>query len=212
MDVLYQLGDLTVSRLTEPAEKVSLIALFREVSREKGWESGSELEGYSESAIFLALLAGGTLAGGIELRRLDFRSWLPIYGIWPELALTPATAPAELVVLALTPEFRGEPRNLWTLCTEMWRLSRAEGFEHLYMEVPVANYRIYQRLGWSLKICGPTRQHWGESCYPCLVNVAAVEQAILAKVGSVPSLEFVVNQARRPTGSSTPSFVTDSCL
>ena len=197
MEVLYRHGCVSVCQLTELSEKSALLALFRQVAEELHWEARNEICRVHDLSYFYTAHLDGHLAGGIEIRQPDSAGFLPIHSTWPEIAESAIESPANVVVLAIAQRFRNTPQLLWTLCTEVWRSCGQLGVKNLLMEVPVQNYRIYQRLGWALEIIGAERDHWSEPCYPCRINIDVLEQSIVAKVEKAPSLRHITDQAYR---------------
>jgi len=197
MDVLFTGGSICICRLVEPADQTSLIRAFQEVALEQEWEIGTELSEPNRSSLYFAAYCAGQLAGGIEIRKPDSTGFLPVYSTWPEISERAIDSPAHVVILAITRKFRNQPRLLWTLCTEVWRSCRLLGIKNLLMEVPVANYRVYCRFGWSLEIVGAERCHWGEMCLPCRIDIDVLEQSVLTKVEQAPSLRHITDQAYR---------------
>lgn len=197
MRLLYEGSESAVFLLEGTDERRQLRQLFGGVADELGWQPGTDFDGPCDLSHYLAIYCEGHLAGGIELRELDAVLHLPACATWPELRGEIGSYQAELIVLALTSEFRGKRQALWTLCTEMWRYCKTRGFEQLILVVPTPNLRVYNRLGWSLEVSGPERLHWGEPCLPCRLNVATVEAAMQSKARIAPSLRPLIDQAFR---------------
>lgn len=171
-------------------------ALFERVAAEMGWrrEPASPRRG---APYVFASYVGDRLAGAIEVRLPGASGRLPILDTWPELRLDRFDPHAELVLLALHPDFRGSAACLWTLCVEMWKHCRNIGLRTLLMEVPPRNVRIYRRLGWPVEVIGSERLHWGEPCFPCSLCLDAVAAAVLEKADRLPELHFIRKQALR---------------
>ncbi len=197
MEAPFTNGGIAVGVIGTRDEREALRAVFGEVAAEQGWTPGDDLCGSAEGSLLLGAWIDGRLAGGVELRVPDEHGNLPIFATWRELDHAGPPSPAELVLLALAPEFRGTPRLLWTLCAEMWRHCAKAGITDVLAAVPPRNQRLYARLGWCPEPVGPARDHWGEPCLPCRVGIAKVAEAVAAKVRAAPSLAFVTEQAHR---------------
>ncbi len=197
MDVAPAASGVSARLIGRDDEREALRAAFAEVADERGWTPGGDLGGGSDASILVGAFLDGRLAGGVELRLPDGNGRLPIFGTWPELADAMLGSPAELVLLALLPGFRATPGLLWTLCAEAWRHCARSGITDLLAAVPPRNLRLYARLGWCPEPAGPERGHWGEPCLPCRIGVAAVAEAVAAKVRAAPSLAFVLERAYR---------------
>jgi hypothetical protein len=195
--LLFEQGLIGISSVTEAHEREALLCLFHRVAHEKGWRPGEDVGRETAHSWFIAAELNGGLVGGIEVRQRDEAGTLPIYCTWPELIPAVTLPTAELVLLALTPNARGNRTLLWMLCVEMWRECLALGLKQLLVAVPLPNYRVYRRLGWDLEIVGPERFHWGEPCLPCLMDLSATGVAVLALAGRDASLHFVADQALR---------------
>lgn len=164
-------GRISVGIADSGADRETVRALFRSVAAEKGWAPGGDLgEPEGESAI-VAALCDGLLAGGVEVRMPDLDGHLSVVATWPELAGLRCPRPAELVLIAVAPEFRAVPGLLWALCAETWRACDRRGVSDLLTAVPPRNLPLYRRLGWCPEIVGPERPHWGEPCLPCRIGI-----------------------------------------
>jgi hypothetical protein len=169
-------GRISVGLAGSEAGRAAVRALFRSVAAEKGWAPGGDLlEAGGESTIVAAFF-DGHLAGGAEVRKPDHWGWLPLEATWPELSELACPSPAELVLIALAPEFRAAPELLWALCAETWRACARSGIADLFAAVPPRNLPIYRRLGWCPETVGPERSHWGEPCVPCRIGIEAARE------------------------------------
>lgn len=194
---MIRCGDEVFARLLASQIEIDEAqALFERVSLEMEWRR----EPASPSAVapyVFASYVGDRIAGAIEVRPPGASGRLPILDTWPELRLDRFDRHAELVLLAVAPDFRGSTACLWALCVEMWRHCRNIGLQTLLMEVPPRNVRIYRRLGWPLEVIGPDRLHWGEPCFPCSLCLDAVAASVLEKADRLPELRFIRKQALR---------------
>lgn len=188
---------IAVAPVASEPDRRAVRKLFRSVAREHGWSPGSDLEGQAESMRYVAATCEGRLVGGVALRRSDERGHLPINGTWPELAELPLPTTAELVLIALAPDYRATPGLLWALCAEAWRVCAREGVTDLLAAVPPRNLPLYRRLGWCPEAVGPEREHWGEPCLPCRIGIAGVAEEFARRAARSPGHALAVRVARR---------------
>jgi hypothetical protein len=137
----------------------------------------------------LALSRDGILVGGLQLILGDLDRNLPLGLVWPDLPLSGRQDAAEVALLALSKDARGLFGQLWPLCPlclSLWRVCRARGILDLWAAVPPRNLPLYRRMGWPLRIVGPLRPHWGEECYPCLLNMDEAEWLVRERARTSP--------------------------
>jgi hypothetical protein len=197
VNTLYRTDEGFVVTLLETFEEQQLLlTLFDTVAKEKGWDTGTVLADCQPNSLYFALFFNDTLIGGIQVIKPN-EAPLPIFGVWPELIKSDSTV-GEFALLALKKEYRGNVRALWALCIEMWKYCPTVGITNLLVEVPVLRYQIYQRFGWSLEKIGVAKNHWGEKCYPCLLNIEKTGQSVSAMAAKAPLfLGFILKQAGR---------------
>lgn len=198
MSVLFAHGGFEIHLLDGACERAVLMDQFRVIACEQGWHVLDDLRADVPNAMAIAAVREGKVIGGIELQRADESGFLPICSVWPELrfSITPRTA--ELVLLAIERPRRGRIDLLWMLTTEMWRQCLRLSIRELLIEVPTQNLRVYRRIGWPLTVIGGVREHWGEECYACSLDLCAVRDVALEKLRKVPDLAFIEHQAFRP--------------
>lgn len=63
----------------------------------------------------------------------------------------------------------------------------------IWLEATPAKLKVYRRLGWPLCVRGDLREHWGEPCALCSLDVAEAE----AGVRSHPYWQEIVALADR---------------
>lgn len=198
MQALLQPEEAVCVVLLETAEEINLLLqLFEKIASEQGWRAGKELRTYGASAIYFGLQRGDRLIGGLELIVGGGAAGLPCQKVWPELSLKGREDVADIALLALDQEHRGQRRLFWLLCVEMWRFCQARGITELWAEVTPANLKLYQRLGWPLQIAGPLRFHWGEECYPCRMSVEEAALAIQEKATRSKIYQQILERAFR---------------
>jgi hypothetical protein len=223
MRTLFQANEQTrVALLESDAEKEALLTLFEAIAKEQGWQPGQELRAYPQSAIYFALMIGEQPIGGLQLivgqrsgkerspKASSRQQPLPFLTVWPELvseAKTPKhSGIADIALLALRSEYRGQRDLFWLLCIEMWRYCTQHSIQTLWVEVTPAKLQLYRRLGWPLQIAGPLRLHWGEECYPCWMSAESVAQAVADKATRSPHYQHLLDQAYRkePVNGQAP--------
>ena len=84
-------------------------------------------------------------------------------------------------LLAVTPAYRGNVLAPWLLIAEAWRYGKEQNLLKVWGEVPVANLPAYNRIGWPWKKIGPARLHWGEPCYPCMIDLDELENIVIRR-------------------------------
>jgi GNAT superfamily N-acetyltransferase len=188
---------ISIALLDQPAEIESLISLFERIAVEQEWRPGAQLRAYPFHSVYFGLFAGTELAGGLQLVVSSESERLPCLTVWPELGLAQRPDVADIALLALDREYRGQQKLFWLLCVEMWRYCRDHGIATLWVEVTPARLQLYRRLGWPLEIAGDLRLHWGEECYPCHMAVEDVREAIEARAQSTPAYRKLLEQAYR---------------
>lgn len=193
----FRRGGIEVGALASDGERAGLKDLFDSVAKEHGWRPGEDLDADPSRSTRIAAWVDGRLAGGVELRSPDANGRLPLHATWPELRHLRSSGSAELILLALAPEYRGTSGLLWTLCAEAWRHLSHSGASEMFAAATPRNLSVYRRLGWCPEAVGPLRDHWGEPCLPCRIGVAAVAEAVGARARAAPSLASVLEQAHR---------------
>lgn len=205
MQTLYELpGAARVVRLTRPDEVERLLTVLEGVACELRWQPGDDLRAWRESARHLAVMAGDTVAGGLQIVYGTGYNALPYRRVWPEVDATDAAGAAQVTILALERKHRGRPDLFGPLCVEMWRWCAADGIATIVIEATPATLAVYRRLGWPLEVIGGLRMHWGEECYLCRMGVRQVAEALAAKALQSPSHRRMVEQAYRDVPQERP--------
>lgn len=211
MQTLFEAcGEAQVVSLAPGAETDALLGSFGRIAAELGWQPGDQLWAYQDVALHLAVRVGEELAGGLQVVMGSGEDDLPYRRVWPEVGAGAATA--HVTILALEKECRGRPGLFGPLCVELWRCCDARRMERIVIEATPPMLRLYQRLGWPLRIIGDLRPHWGEECYLCCMGVQEVADALAGKAERARSYRALVDQARcgLPTGPSViGSSLTD---
>jgi hypothetical protein len=209
MRTLFQAHEQArVVLLESETEKEALLTLFEAIAKEQGWKPGQELRAYPHSAIYFALMIDERLIGGLQLvvgqdsrKGPSRKQQLPFLTVWPELIpqtkMQKHCGLADIALLALRSEYRGQRNLFWLLCIEMWRYCTQHNINTLWVEVTPAKLQLYRRLGWPLQIAGPLRQHWGEECYPCWMSTQSVAQALADKAARSAHYQHLLKQAYR---------------
>ena len=176
---------VAVHALTSPSDVTELIRLFERIARAEGWRPGDALRRYRDRSAYFGARVGDRLAGGLQLVLPGTGCPLPCRAVWPEavdgLDTLDGLDAAEVLILALLPQYRGGHGLLWPLCVAMWRLCADEGIGTLLLEATPPTLSVYRRLGFPLEVVGGLREHWGEDCYLCRMGVAEVADALAAK-------------------------------
>lgn len=199
-------GSVQVRLLACQNEIEALLSVFEEIAREQNWQAGDQLRANVPRSVHFAIEIAGQLAGGIQLVSGSRNEPLPCLAVWPELELEGRTDVAEIALLALRKEYRGQQRLFWPLCVEVWRFCRQHGITELWAEVTPANLRVYRRFGWPFEVRGPLRTHWGEECYPCCLRIEEAETAFRQAAQRSLWRRALVRQAERE--ETSPALVT----
>lgn len=186
-----------------PAEVAAVRALFARVAREEGWQPDGALEADADRSVYFALSVVGELAGGLQLVLPDGKGRLPCHALWPEVPTDPARS-AHVAVLALERPYRGRQALFWLLGVALWRYCLAEGIETLSLEVTPRVLPLYRRLGWPLTIHGDLREHWGEGCFLCALDVQGVAEAVAQKARRSRTYQRILILAGQPPPPSHP--------
>ena len=176
----------------------ALVQVFEQIAGDLGWQPGSAIRDCRAVAEHLAVMAGGTLAGGMQVVFGADCPALPYRSVWPDVEVGEAGATAHITILALRPEYRGGAGLFWPLCVELWRRCRTRRVQTILLEATPPTLRLYRRLGWPLEIIGGLRAHWGEDCYLCRMGVADVAGAMLMKAPRSAAYRDVVAMMSQP--------------
>jgi|ThiBiot_300_plan_2_1041538.scaffolds.fasta_scaffold64628_1 hypothetical protein len=179
--LLEQEPETRIIRYDNQHEAEPLLTLFENIAQEQNWKPSNQLRAYPTSSISFGLEVDGNLAGGLQLVRNTEVEGMPCTSVWPELNLQGCNNMADIALLAIKPNLRGQSGLFWLLCVEMWRYCRVNHVDSLWVEVTPTKLRLYRRLGWPLQIAGPLRKHWDEPCYPCSMTLDAAEQEVTSK-------------------------------
>jgi len=181
MQTLYeQTPGVRIVRYDNQREAEPLLKLFENIAQEQNWKPSNQLRAYPTSSISFGLEVDGSLSGGLQLVRNNKSEGMPCLTVWPELYPLGYNT-ADIALLAIKPELRGQSRLFWLLCVEMWRYCRENQIDSLWVEVTPDKLRLYRRLGWPLQIAGPLRKHWDEPCYPCCMTLDAAKNEVASK-------------------------------
>lgn len=189
-------GDTVVSVLS-PWQAEPLLALFESVARQEGWQPGGQIRAYQAHSVYFAASVGEALAGGLHLV-LGGTDVLPVLTVWPELCLQRRKDIADVALVALTPPFRARHDLLWQLFLTMWRWCADNDIAELWAEVPAPRLRLYNRLGWNLRVAGSERPHWGEPCYPCHVGIRELADGFAERARTSEAYRRRLVQAQAP--------------
>ena len=202
---LQSMANVAVVRLSEPDDVDALRRFFVEIAAEQGWQPGDQLHVYHVCSVYFALQFGQEMIGGLQLVPARTAAMLPCLSVWPELNLLGQPDVADIALLALRHEYRGQQQLFWLLCIEMWRYCKAESILQLWVEVTPANLRLYRRLGWPLKIAGPLRPHWGEDCYPCWMTIEEINAEMARRAERSQIYRTIYKLMHRDEQSSIPA-------
>ena len=206
MDFLVRSGlAVAVVTLQSIDEIKAIIALFAEIAREQSWQPGDQLSAYQDCSTYFALKCGSEWIGGLQLVLAGKAAMLPCLTVWPELQLLGRPEVADIAMLALRQQYRGQRLLFWLLCIEMWRYCEASGISQLWVEVTPTNLRLYRRLGWPLKIVGPLRPHWGEDCLPCWMSIEEIDAEMAQRAERSQSYRTIYELMHRDEQSSIPA-------
>ncbi len=200
--LFHKAGGGTIMRLEESGDINDLLKIFERVAEEEGWQPGSQLRAYPDTARYLAVLVGSDLAGGLQVVLPDAGGLLPYRAVWPEAQVCARGLVAEVTVLAIRRECRGRSGFFWPLCAELWRLCACEGVGTIVLEATPRMLERYRRVGWPLEVAGDLRLHWGEECYLCKMDVRTVAGSLLQLALRSSSYRALIVQAVRPLGDA----------
>ncbi len=192
---------LYVQVLTDLVDVEALVILFEQVATEQDWQPGGQIRANTERAVHFAASVGDDLAGGLQLVLPDTGGCLPYMAVWPEIALPSPSQVAEVTVLAVKQEYRGRYGLFWPLCVELWRYCISEAIGAVVLEATPQMLLRYRRIGWPLEVIGELRQHWGEACYLCCLDVRTVAGSLLALALRSSTYRALIGQAIRPLAS-----------
>ncbi len=220
MEQLIQIGPcVTVVALTPPpgadaaaadaCAVEALVQVFEQIARDLGWQPGSAIRDCRDVAEHLAVMDGGTVAGGMQVVHGEDCPALPYRSVWPDVKVAEPAATAHITILALRPEYRGRAGLFWPLCVELWRRCRTRRVQTILLEATPPTLRLYRRLGWPLEIIGGLRAHWGEDCYLCRMDVGHVADALAAKARRSASYRRLVEQAHRDAAPGADPVLRD---
>ena len=182
---------------TDPVECEELLAYLEAVAREQGWLPGTAMRNYPDTARYIALRENGVLAGGLQLVLPGPDGIRSYHAVWPEVIISNPSRTAHVTVLALLARYRNRPALFWSLCAELWRFLIAEDIEAVILEATPAMLARYCRLGFPLERIGDLREHWGEECYLCRMDLRMVAGAMLMQAGKSPIYRTLVGKAAR---------------
>lgn len=171
MKTWFEPGELEIE-IVGADETRPLIALMYAVADERGWTVERHLDDYLEHSVFFAARRGDELLGGIKLV-LGNPDGLPVNEGWPETNLVGRTDVADLSLLAMRREDRGNFFVMGSLCAAMWRYCLDHGVRELWAELPVRNFGIYRRFGFPFEKMGEPRIYWGGPGVPARIIVDA---------------------------------------
>ena len=203
--------NVTIVTLTHEEAIEALLRLFEQVAVEQGWQSGNQLRAYSEQSIYFAVTINGDLVGGVQLVVGSTNGLLPCLTVWPELGLSGRTNVTDLALIAFLSEYRGKCALFWRVLVEVWRYCHQQGINELWMEITPRILKLYRKLGWPLEVMGPLRHHWGEECYPCMVDVQELEDLFIGKARQSSFYQELLAQAQhdRPHMGESPLCPTE---
>jgi hypothetical protein len=186
LEVLFERDDYRVTLLTFDADREEIeevITFFEAIASERSWQPKDQLRAYPLSSKYFALRVGNVLAGALQFVVGGVTiEGLPCLAVWPELQLQHQNEVADIALLALRKDYRGQRKLFWLLCTEMWRYCVRHNICELWVEATPRVVKIYQEVfGWPLQIEGPLRLQWDEYCYPCKMSVDVIGEVIRAR-------------------------------
>jgi len=199
METLYENGDgVAVVTLTTLQEIEEIVSLFETIGKAEGWQPGDQLRAWLQGTVYFAVQVEGKLAGGIQFVPVSAGGTLPCHAVWPELAGVSKPDAAHIVIVALSPEYRGRAAGLfWLPAVEIWRYCSRKRISEMWLEVTPPMLKFYERIGWALEVADPLRMHWGELCYPCRISLNAVTRSILRRAVKSECYRKLVDQACR---------------
>lgn len=160
---------------------VDSLLFFEQISREMGWQTGNQIRAYPRNSVVFVLKDEAQILSGIHGVRGNTDEGMPILTVWPELAPANIAEYGDLALIAITATCRGNLLVAWLLIAEAWRYAKAERFLKIWAEIPVANFAAYNRIGWPYRRIGPARLHWGEPCYPCMMDLDELEATVASR-------------------------------
>jgi hypothetical protein len=200
MEILLTLddtqGEVSVARLTTPAETDALLQLFQEIAVEQCWQPGESLQSTPPHAVHFALCQSANLIGGLQLVRPDAEGKLPCQQVWPEVSLP--DAPAHVTILGLTAEHRGNPALFWSLCQELWCYCTDQKIRSLLLEATPRMAALYKRMGLPLQVISDARVHWGEPCLLASVDIVTVAGTVVLRARHSPLFRQLVMNSLQP--------------
>ncbi|HVA91431.1 MAG TPA: hypothetical protein VNL71_16490 [Chloroflexota bacterium] len=186
-----------VSRVRTETEVEEVVRTFERLALSHDWAPDGQLRAYPDLSVYWAVRVDGRLAGGLQLVLGNTEGRLPVRTVWPELDLAGRADVADVALLAFCREHRGTAGLFWLVCAELWRYCAFHGIGELWFEIPPAILRLYRRIGWPLKVAGELREHWGELCYPCRLDVKELTDAMVGRMAAPGLLGQLLHQALR---------------
>lgn len=171
------------------------------ICEEMGWRPPpGALEAYANHSVYFVHHSQDELLHGVvKLVTRSEDEGLPIFETWPELDETCSRRAAELSVLALAPGARGRGTSFQPLAAEMWNYCARSGVTELWAELEPRMLAGYRRFGWPFELRGPLREYWGDSLYPCCMDIAAAGAVYRQRASRSDAYAAAWAQASRDT-------------
>ncbi len=195
-------------REDQEPKREAVIALFEGIAEAEGWQPGDQLRAHVLCSIYFGVWTNKSgkrgenrLIGGLQIVAPDELGKLPTHQVWPELPVVEVKSPVlHAAVLAVLPEWRGRDSGaaVWSLGIALWRHCIESGVKTIYLEATPKMLRCYKLLGWPLEPIGELREHWGEPCYPCRLEMRSVAGSLAERALTSTTYRRIFTTALQP--------------